>query len=74
MSSTEMLTPEAAGVYLGGADDPIPVATLQWWRTTGRGPKYIKIAKRVRYLRQDLDAFLARCGHPGGSNRLEASQ
>ena len=33
--------------------------TMQWWRTTGRGPKYVKLGRRVFYRQSDLDAFIA---------------
>jgi excisionase family DNA binding protein len=32
--------------------------TLQKWRLTGGGPKYLKIGRAVRYRLEDLDAFL----------------
>ncbi|TAV05577.1 helix-turn-helix domain-containing protein [Rhizobium ruizarguesonis] len=51
----ELLTPAAAGKYLGG----IPVDTLRWWRwrrTTG--PTFCRVGRRVMYRRSDLDAFI----------------
>ncbi len=33
-------------------------STLQAWRTKGRGPKYLKIGKLVRYRLRDLHSFL----------------
>lgn len=32
--------------------------TLRKWRTTGRGPAYIKLGKNVRYRLEDLTAYL----------------
>lgn len=57
--NVELLAPKSAGVYLAGTPEP----TLQWWRTTGRGPKYLKIGRRVFYRRTDLDAFIAAGEH-----------
>lgn len=48
----------AAGEYLGGEDSPVRPRTLQRWRLEGRGPKYIKVGRLVRYPRDELDAFL----------------
>jgi hypothetical protein len=36
-----------------------PPATMQWWRTMGRGPAYIKIGRRVFYKKSALDALIA---------------
>lgn len=45
----------AAAAYLGIAN-----ATLAIWRCTNRYPlPYIKVGRRVRYRKEDLDAFLA---------------
>lgn len=52
---TELMPTETAGKYLADT----PAATLQWWRTTGRGPRYVKIGRKVYYRRADLDAFIA---------------
>ena len=49
-----LLPPEEAGAYLS-----TPPATLQWWRHLGRGPKYLKVGRRVFYRQSALDAFLA---------------
>ena len=32
--------------------------TLRKWRTTGRGPSYVKLGKNVRYRLEDLTAYL----------------
>jgi excisionase family DNA binding protein len=32
--------------------------TLESWRLTGNGPAYIKVGRRVRYRRSDLEAWL----------------
>ena len=50
----ELMTPEDTGGKLH-----TPLTTLQWWRSTGRGPTYVKIGRRVFYRTSDLDAFIA---------------
>ena len=34
-------------------------STLQSWRYTGRGPRWIKLGRLIRYRVADVDAFLA---------------
>lgn len=33
--------------------------TPRAWRCLGRGPAYVRVGRCVRYLKSDLDAFLA---------------
>ena len=33
-------------------------ATLQWWRSRGKGPRYIKKGKFVYYQKKDLDNWI----------------
>ena len=33
-------------------------ATLQSWRYAGRGPRYLKIGRLIRYREADVDAYL----------------
>jgi len=47
-----LTTPQAAA-YLG-----LQPATLEQWRWNGRGPRFAKIGRSVRYRQADLDAFL----------------
>src|SRR5687767_5929214 len=35
----------------------LSVATLRAWRHRGRGPRFVRFGRAVRYLAQDLDAF-----------------
>ena len=35
-----------------------PVATLRWWRHTGKGPRSFKIGRAVRYRLSDLHAWI----------------
>jgi hypothetical protein len=40
----------------------VSVRTLQQWRVSGRGPRYTKLSRAVRYQRADLEAFIAKGG------------
>ncbi len=48
----------SAGSYLGGEDDPVTPRTMQRMRSEGWGPVFLKIGRKVRYRRSDLDAWL----------------
>ncbi|MFI2702872.1 helix-turn-helix transcriptional regulator [Cellulosimicrobium composti] len=37
----------------------IPKGTLRYYRHIGAGPKSFKLAGRVRYRREDVDAWIA---------------
>lgn len=43
-----------AAEYLG-----LKTKTLDNWRSTGRGPRYLKLGARVLYPQAELDAFKA---------------
>ena len=45
-----------AGRYLGGDEKPLSNRTLQRWRAEGRGPKWVKLGRLVRYRKSSLDA------------------
>ena len=54
LSAPELLTREQAAEYLG-----IRPQTLAVWATSGRyGLPFIRVGRRVRYRRADLDRFL----------------
>lgn len=36
----------------------LSVKTLRNWRSAGKGPRYVKIGRIVRYRRRDLDDFV----------------
>jgi excisionase family DNA binding protein len=36
----------------------VPKHTLEQWRSQGRGPKYIKVGRHVRYRWADVNAWL----------------
>lgn len=51
----ELSSPKAAAAYLGVSD-----RTLATWRCTGRHSlPYVKVGGRVRYRRQDLEAWVS---------------
>lgn len=47
------MAPKDAARFLG-----VPVATLQTWRTHGRGPRTYRVGKHVRYRLEDIEAWL----------------
>lgn len=49
-----LIGPDEAGARLGG----IPARTLSQWRYLGRGPRYLKVGKYVRYRPEDIEAWL----------------
>jgi predicted DNA-binding transcriptional regulator AlpA len=36
----------------------LSVATLRAWRFRGKGPRYLRLGRSVRYLPSDIDAFV----------------
>ncbi len=44
-----------------------PVATLRYWRHLGTGPHSFRVGRRVVYRRDDLQAWIDACRHPGTS-------
>jgi predicted DNA-binding transcriptional regulator AlpA len=51
----EKLSETSAAFILG-----VSVKTIQRWRAMRQGPNYLKIGRRVKYLRADLEHYLAR--------------
>lgn len=49
-----LLLPDEAGEFLGFSR-----SWLAKLRMTGEGPKFIKLGRKVRYARADLDAWVA---------------
>lgn len=47
-------TPDDVSAYLGG----IPVTTLYKWRSEGRGPLGAKVGRHLRYLPDDVRAWV----------------
>ena len=52
----EKLTNQAAAEFLC-----LSPRTLEHWRYTGRGPKYLKLGSKVLYRREDLIGWLEEC-------------
>ena len=53
MSEGPLFTPQDAAEYLSMSDQ-----TLAQWRSQGRGPRYIRAGRYVRYRVGDLDRWL----------------
>jgi excisionase family DNA binding protein len=51
-----LLKKKEAAEYYG-----ISEATLNKWRSVGKGPRAIKLGNSVRYRRSDLDAYAEAC-------------
>jgi excisionase family DNA binding protein len=54
--STNAFTETQAAEQLG-----LSVATLRAWRHRGKGPRFVRFGRAVRYLRADLDDFIRAC-------------
>jgi excisionase family DNA binding protein len=52
-SRTVALTESQVAEQLG-----LSVATLRAWRHRGKGPRFLRFGRAVRYLPADLDAFI----------------
>ncbi len=55
-ATVTLLTTQEAGRYLG-----LATSTLNKWRCHGDGPVFIKLGRAVRYRKEDLGDFLAKC-------------
>ena len=53
MTRNELLSTKEAARYLR-----LSHRTLERYRVTGEGPRYLKVGRRVFYRRTDLDAWL----------------
>lgn len=51
--SQKIMDEDAAAEYLS-----VSSGTLRIWRSKGRGPKYRKIGRMIRYDKSDLDVWL----------------
>ena len=54
--TTKLVNEKEAAKFLG-----LSVRTLQAWRLQGKGPKWKKLGRAVRYALPDLEAFLEAC-------------
>ena len=58
----------------------LSVATLRAWRHRGKGPRFVRLGRAVRYLPTDLAEFIRACGvdtrpvSRPDCNRSEASE
>ena len=50
----------------------IPMATLRFWRWAGRGPRFRRLGRSVRYRAEDLEAWIAT--RPEGGEAQEAAK
>jgi hypothetical protein len=51
----KILRPEAASAYL---DDAVTVGTLAKWRSSGIGPRFLRIGSKVFYEESALNSWL----------------
>jgi len=54
MDGNDTLKEKDAASYIG-----FKAQTLNKWRSRKRGPAYLRIGGKIRYLRSDLDTFLS---------------
>lgn len=52
-SGKTLLAPERAAAYLG-----VSPQTLNNWRCTGRGPKFVRVGRLIRYRLEALDKWI----------------
>jgi excisionase family DNA binding protein len=50
---TDLVDEVALAIRLG-----VSRSTLQSWRSAGRGPRFIKLGRLIRYRSSDVDAYL----------------
>lgn len=51
----DILDTKAAAAYLGQ-----PSSTLAYWRSTGYGPRFFTMGRRIMYRRSELERFVER--------------
>jgi hypothetical protein len=65
IQSDDPLLGEAGAAVVLGGDEPLSIKTLQAWRSTGRGPRFVKLGpgtrSPVRYRLSDLRRWLVDC-------------
>lgn len=64
----ENLKTEEAATFL-----QVKPATLEQWRWNGKGPRFIKMGRSVRYRKADLDAFIGERIY-GSTTEAQAAQ
>lgn len=50
---SQLLTNEQAANYIG-----FQPSTLNHWRCSGRGPRFLRLGRYIRYRTEDLEAWL----------------
>ena len=55
-TNTEPLNQDALAALLG---NEVKTSTLERWRCTGDGPRFIRVGRTPLYARRDVDAWLA---------------
>lgn len=50
----EIMTAQRCATYTG-----FSAKSLDQWRNSGDGPKFVKVSNRVRYRKTDIDAWIA---------------
>jgi len=61
MLNTEPMNDVAMTEREAAAHLNLKVPTLRGWRSKGRGPKYLRYGRAVRYLRRDLVSYMNEC-------------
>lgn len=59
---TRYLTTAEVGEYFRTSPD-----TVRYWRQVRRGPRFVKVGRRVLYRVEDVEAFEAQLGAEGGA-------
>ena len=67
MNAERLLTQKEVKVITGLAD-----STLEQWRLKGKGPKFIKLGRLVRYRLSDLNAYIAELQSFGSTTEADA--
>lgn len=62
-SPSPLLDTRQAALYLALSE-----TTLISWRSLGRGPRFVRIGRAVRYRVPDLDAFMIGVPREGGQS------
>lgn len=62
MTETRLATPADLSAYLG-----IPQRTIDQWRWLGKGPRWSKIGRHVRYRWEDVETWVTEQSSSGDS-------
>ena len=58
-TACRLWAPDELAEHLG-----VPLQTVYSWRTSGRGPRGIRVGKHLRFRREDVDAWLEQQADP----------